>query len=101
MELLFAVLGGIICGAVAHVVLPWRSTRGQLLGPAVGGMSAAVLWELLTWLGWPYDGTWIWVVALLGSGAVALAVAWLLGRRRTAHDDAYYEAAKNRGSRTV
>lgn len=101
MELLFAVLGGVICGAVVHVVLPWRSTRGQLLGPAVGGIAAAVLWEVLTWAGWRYDGTWIWVVALLGSAVVALAVAWLLGRRRTADDEASYQAAKNGGGRTA
>lgn len=101
MELLFAVLGGIICGAVAHVVLPWRSTRGQLLGPTVGGVTAAVLWEALTWAGWRYDGTWIWVVALVGAGVVALLAEWLLGRRRTAADQTYYDAVKARGGRTA
>ena len=101
MELLFAVLGGVICGAVAHLVLPWHSTRGQLLGPVVGGITAAVLWEVLTWAGWQYDATWIWVVTLVGSGVVALGAEWLLGRRRTAADVAYYEAAKARGASTV
>ncbi|MCJ1713181.1 hypothetical protein ACLBWP_12750 [Microbacterium sp. M1A1_1b] len=99
MELLFAVLGGIICGAVAHVVLPWRSTRGQLLAPAVGGVTAAVLWEALTWAGWRYDGTWIWVVALVGAFAVPLAVEWLLGRRRTAQDEDWFETVRSRGGR--
>ncbi|WP_144764453.1 hypothetical protein [Curtobacterium sp. 9128] len=94
MELLFAVLGGLLCGAVAHVVLPWRTTRGQLLGPAVGGITAAVLWEALTWAGWQYDATWIWVVALLGAGVVALVTEWFLGRRRTQADTAYYERVK-------
>jgi uncharacterized membrane protein YeaQ/YmgE (transglycosylase-associated protein family) len=101
MELLFAVLGGIICGAIAHVVVPWRSTRGELLGATVGGISAAVLWEALTWAGWQYDATWIWVVTLVGSGVVALAAEWLLGRRRVAHDEAYYASAKARGGRTA
>ncbi len=98
MELLFAVLGGIICGAIAHVILPWHSTRGQLLGPTVGGITAAVLWEALTWAGWQYDATWIWVVALVGAGVVALAVEWLLGRSRTAKDTAFYEQVKTRGA---
>ena len=98
MELLFAVLGGLIVGAVAHVVLPWRSTRGSLLGPAVGGTVAAVLWEALSWAGWKYDGTWIWVVALVGAGVLALVAEWVLGTRRTAADAAYYERVKAQGA---
>ncbi|PCN49421.1 hypothetical protein Csp2054_00185 [Curtobacterium sp. 'Ferrero'] len=98
MELLFAVLGGIILGAVAHVVLPWRGTRGVLLGPVVGGVAAAVLWEVLTWAGWRYDATWIWVVSLVGSGVVALVVEWVLGRRRERADASYYEQVKARGA---
>ncbi|UBQ03399.1 hypothetical protein [Curtobacterium sp. TXMA1] len=94
MELLFAVLGGLIAGAVAHVVVPWRSTRGALLGPAVGGIVAAVLWEALTWAGWPYDGGWIWVVALVGAGVVAVVTEWVLGRRRTAADEDFFERAR-------
>jgi uncharacterized membrane protein YeaQ/YmgE (transglycosylase-associated protein family) len=98
VELLFAVLGGLIVGAVAHVVLPWRSTRGSLLGPAVGGVVAAVLWEALSWAGWKYDGTWIWVVALVGAGVLALVAEWVLGKRRTAADTAYYERVKAQGA---
>ncbi|OII24336.1 hypothetical protein BIV03_09725 [Curtobacterium sp. MCBA15_016] len=98
MELLFAVLGGLILGAVAHVVLPWRSSRGSLLGPAVGGIVAAVLWEALTWAGWQYDATWIWVVALVGAGVVALVAEWVLGKRRAAADAAYYERVKASGA---
>jgi len=98
VELLFAVLGGLIVGAVAHVVLPWRSTRGSLLGPAVGGVVAAVLWEALSWAGWKYDGTWIWVVALVGAGVLALVAEWVLGTRRTAADAAYYERVKAQGA---
>ncbi|MFJ6171211.1 hypothetical protein [Curtobacterium sp. NPDC092190] len=94
MELLFAVLGGLIAGAVAHVVVPWRSTRGALLGPVVGGVVAAVVWEALTWAGWPYDGGWIWVVALVGAGVVAVVTEWVLGRRRTAADEHAFERAR-------
>ncbi|QCR42860.1 hypothetical protein C1N91_04165 [Curtobacterium sp. SGAir0471] len=94
MELLFAVLGGLIAGAVAHVVVPWRSTRGALLGPAVGGIVAAVVWEALTWAGWPYDGGWIWVLALVGAGVVAVVTEWVLGRRRTDADEAFFERAR-------
>ncbi|NII40525.1 putative membrane protein YeaQ/YmgE (transglycosylase-associated protein family) [Curtobacterium flaccumfaciens] len=98
MELLFAVLGGILLGAVAHVVVPWRTTRGVLIGPVVGGIVAAVLWEALTWAGWSYGGTWIWVVALVGAGVVALVVEVVLGRRRTAADEAHYEQLVKQGA---
>ena len=98
MELLFAVLGGILLGAVAHVVVPLRTTRGALVGPAAGGIVAAVLWEVLTWAGWRYDGTWIWVVALLGAAAVALVVEVLLGRRRTAADEAQNQRLVKQGA---
>lgn len=98
MELLFAVLGGLIIGGIAHVVLPMRASRGVLIGPAVGGIAAAVLWEALTWAGWQYDATWIWVVALVGAGVVALVVEWLLGTRRDKSDVEYYERLKARGA---
>ena len=98
MELLFAVLGGIIIGAVAHVILPWRSNRGVLVRPAAGGIAAAVLWEALTWAGWRYDGTWIWVVALVGSGAITLVAEWFLGTQRDKRDAEYYELLKTRGA---
>ena len=98
MELLFAVLGGLLVGAVAHVVVPRRSTRGALLGPAVGGIVAAVLWEALTWAGWKYDGTWIWVVALAGAGIVTVVLEWVLGRRRTTADTDYYDRIAARGA---
>lgn len=97
MELLFAVLGGVLLGAVVHVVVPWRGGRGTLLTAAVGGIAAAVLWEALTWAGWSYGATWIWVVALLGAGLVAAVVAWVLGRRRDAADTAHYERVVQEG----
>jgi uncharacterized membrane protein YeaQ/YmgE (transglycosylase-associated protein family) len=97
VELIFAVLGGILVGAVAHVVLPWRAFRGVLLAPAIGGIVAAVLWEALTWAGWPYGGTWIWVVTLVGAGVVALLVEWVTGPRRVRSDDEFYARSAAQG----
>jgi uncharacterized membrane protein YeaQ/YmgE (transglycosylase-associated protein family) len=87
MELLFVVLGGAILGVIAHVALPARDTRGALLAPAVGASSAAVLWEALTWLGWPADGGWIWVVSLVVPVIAAGVVCRVTARSRRAHDD--------------
>lgn len=98
MELLFAVLGGVLCGLIAHVIMPWRSFRGVLLGPTVGGIVAAVVWEALTWAGWSYGGTWIWVAALVGGGVVALLVEWIAGPSRKRSDAEYFDSMKTRGA---
>jgi uncharacterized membrane protein YeaQ/YmgE (transglycosylase-associated protein family) len=97
VELLFAVLGGMICGLIAHVIMPWRSTRGILVGPAVGGIVAAIAWEACTWAGWKYADTWIWVVALVGAGIVALAVEWALGPRRDHADVRFFSTVRASG----
>lgn len=85
MELLFATLGGTFFGAVFRYVIPGRSTYGSILLPAVGAVTAAIVWAGLTWLGWAFGGGWIWVVTLVASALVTLALAiWLPSRRRTA-----------------
>ncbi|MGR0318228.1 hypothetical protein [Agromyces sp. ZXT2-3] len=86
MELLFITLGGAILGLAAHYAAPRREFRGVVLVPAVGAAVAAVVWVALTWLGMAWDGGWIWVIALVASGAAAAAVAWLIGRRREEDD---------------
>jgi len=92
VELLFAVLGGIVIGAVAHLIAPRRSLRGALLGPALGGIVAAVLWEVLTWSGWRPGDTWIWVVSLVAAGVVPLVAERVVGRRREHADDEYFSS---------
>lgn len=86
MELLFVTLGGVILGLIARYSLPHRSTHGSVLVPAVGAAVAAVMWVALTWLGWTWDGGWIWWVSLGASVVVAVIVDLWLGRRRTEHD---------------
>lgn len=86
MEMLFATLGGLFIGSLIRYVIPGRSTYGAALLPAVGAIVAAVVWAALTWLGWKFDGGWIWVVTLVASGLVTLALAILLPRRRRAAD---------------
>ncbi|WIB66691.1 hypothetical protein DEI93_12040 [Curtobacterium sp. MCBD17_035] len=98
MELLFAVLGGILTGLFAQIVVPWHVTRGVFLAPAVGGAVAAVLWEALTWAGWSYGQPWIWVVTLVVAGVVALATAWSVGRRRERADAAFFERLRTVGT---
>jgi len=87
MELLFVVLGGAILGLAARYALPGRQTHGALLVPAVGAALAAVLWVALTWLGWPWDGGWIWAVTLVATGVVVWVGDLALGLVRLRADE--------------
>ena len=86
MELLFVALGGVILGIAARYSVPKRDTHGALLVPALGAIVASVVWAALTWVGWKFDGGWIWVVSLVASGVIATVAGVFLGRQRTASD---------------
>lgn len=79
-------LGGAAIGLGLRYLLPGRDTQGALLLPAIGAIGAAVVWAAMTWLGWTFDGGWIWVLSLAASAVVAVAVDLLLARSRTAGD---------------
>jgi hypothetical protein len=86
MELLFVTLIGAAIGVVLRYLSPGRHAYGALLAPAVGGAVAAAVWSGLTWLGWKFDGGWIWVVSLAAGGLAALAVELILPRVRHQSD---------------
>ena len=86
MELLFAALAGAVLGLIARYTLPGRSTQGPLLVPTIGTAVAALIWVGLTWLGWAYDGGWIWVVSLTVAALVAAGSQLTLARARNNRD---------------
>jgi peptidoglycan/LPS O-acetylase OafA/YrhL len=90
MEMLFAVVGGLLISLALHWALPHRQTRGAALTAGIGTAVTAVVWSGLTWLGWPFDGGWIWVVSLAAGPLVALGVALILPKRRLASDEQYF-----------
>lgn len=90
MEILFVVLIGAAMGGIARYSIPGRERSGVMLLPAVGAASASALWVALTWAGLAWDGGLIWWLSLLGSAVLSVAAALLLGRRRTAHDEARF-----------
>ena len=98
MELLFVVLGGAILGLAARYSLPRRHTYGSALVPAVGAGVAAVVWVALTWLGWAWDGGWIWVVSLAASALASAAAAYLIGPGRQKADAALFERLSRPGA---
>ena len=82
MELLFVTLIGAAIGIILRYLVPGRHAYGALLAPAVGGAVAAIVWSGLTWLGWKFDGGWIWVVSLAAATLAALALELILPRVR-------------------
>ncbi|MCU1406943.1 MAG: hypothetical protein JWQ43_3246 [Glaciihabitans sp.] len=88
MELLFVTIIGLAIGFAVGYVAPGRETYGSLLTPAVSAAVTAVVWVGLVWLGWTFDGGWIWLVSLVAGGAAAVIVVLTLPRRRRASDAA-------------
>jgi hypothetical protein len=87
MELLFATVIAIAIGLGVSYFTPGRDTYGFLLVPAVSGAVTAAVWVALVWLGWTFDGGWIWVASLVLGGLAALALSLFLPRRRRAEDE--------------
>jgi hypothetical protein len=92
MELLFAVMGGILLAGGIRYLFPHRHSYGVLLLPALGGVVSAVAWAALTWLGWKFDGGWIWVASLALAAVAAVLVAVLVSRRRVVADEALLQS---------
>ena len=92
------VLGGAILGLAARYALPRRQTYGCALVPAIGAGVAAVVWVGLTWLGWAWDGGWIWVVSLVAAGLASAASVLVIGPRREHGDAELFERLARPGA---
>lgn len=86
MELVYVTVIGAGIGLVLRYLLPNRGSYGILLLPAISGAVTAAIWVGLLWLGWTFDGGWIWVVSLTAAGVAAIVVALVLPRARRNHD---------------
>ncbi|MCW4458103.1 hypothetical protein [Microbacterium sp. MPKO10] len=92
MELLFVMLFGVAAGLAARYALPWRTQHGSMLVPAIGTIASAVVWLGLTWLGWAWDGGWIWVVSIAASVVISVGLDLLIGAVRNSRDAAMLTA---------
>jgi len=86
VEIVFVTVIGAGIGGVIRYLIPGRRSYGLALLPAVGAAATAAAWAILVWLGWPFDGGWIWTVSILAGLAADLAVALILPRVRDAAD---------------
>jgi uncharacterized membrane protein YeaQ/YmgE (transglycosylase-associated protein family) len=88
VELLFVILLAAGLGFLAHYTIPGREARGALLLGSLAAVVATVVWEALLWLGFTFDGGWIWLISLVAGGLAGLIAAIVLPRRRREDDRA-------------
>ncbi|WP_167138953.1 hypothetical protein [Diaminobutyricimonas sp. TR449] len=86
MELLFVAVISAALGLGIRYLIPGRNTYGVVLLPAVATAVGMVVWVALLWLGFTFDGGWIWVISIAAAVLAAGAVALLLPRARHADD---------------
>lgn len=98
MELLFVALFGAIIGLGARYFLPGRSTQGSVLVPAIGTVTASLVWVALTWLGWNWAGGWIWWVSLGTACAASVVLNLFISRRRIHADQRMLQRLAKTGS---
>jgi hypothetical protein len=87
MELLFVTLIAFCIGLGARYALPGRDRYGVALIPSISAIATAIVWVGLTWLGWKFDGGWIWVVSLGVAVVISLILALTLPRTRKHRDE--------------
>lgn len=86
MEIIYVTVIGMGIATVLRYLLPRRDSYGILLLPGIGAAVTIAVWVALLWLGFTFDGGWIWVFSLVAGGLAALAVALIVSSRRTAAD---------------
>jgi len=86
MQILIAFIVGAVVGIGIHFQLHQRLTRGVVLAPMIGAVSAGAAWSILTWLGVGIDTPWPWLAALIVPIAVTYPAIILISRARAAHD---------------
>ena len=91
MELLFVVIGAAALGAIPRYLLPHRDTYGSALLPAVSAAVASIVWAVLTWLDWAFDGGWIWWVSIGAGVLAAVIVPLVIAPRRRRHDHELFQ----------
>jgi len=91
MEILFAIVIGAGIGLIIRAIVPRRHTAGILLVPLVGAIVTAAVWTPLVWLGFTFDGTWIWVFSLVAGGAASLITALVAPAARARVDHRMFD----------
>lgn len=86
MQILIAFIVGAVVGLGIHFQLHQRLTRGVVLAPMIGAVSAGAAWSILTWAGVGIDTPWPWLAALIVPIVVTYPAIVLVSRARVARD---------------
>lgn len=86
MEIIFVTVIGAALGGIIRYLVPGREAHGLAIMPGMGAAATALVWAILVWLGFTFDGGWIWTISLSVGVAASLATALVLPRVRAAHD---------------
>jgi hypothetical protein len=87
MELVYVTVIGAAIGLLARYVLPGRRTYGILLLPAAAAAVTATVWVGLVWLGFTFDGGWIWALSLAAAVVTSVVIPLALPRYRDDYDE--------------
>lgn len=87
MEFLFIVFYTAVLGLVAPYVKITSDRYGSLVPPVIGLATGAVIWIVLTWLGFSYVEGWIWTIVMLSMPLAMFFASKALAKKREAHDN--------------
>ena len=87
MQILLALLFGAVVGAVVHLTLSGRETRGVALTPIAGAVIGGAVWLALTWAHLTIDNPWLWIASFAAPFILYPVIAALTASRRH-HDRA-------------
>lgn len=88
MQIILAIIVGAALGTAVHFQIGHHTTRGVVIAPIVGALSAGLVWTLLTWAGVGIDSVWLWLSMFVAPLVVTYPVVILLSRVRVARDAA-------------
>lgn len=87
MEFLFIVFYTAVLGVVAPYVKITSDRYGSLVPPVIGLATGAVIWVVLTWLGFSYVEGWIWTIVMLSMPLAMFFASKALAKKREAQDN--------------
>lgn len=99
MEIIFAAVIAAGIGTLIRYLVPGRETHGLLLLTAVAASVTLIVWVGLLWLGFTFDGGWIWVISIAAGTIAPLALSLVLPGRRAAADEELFERLASPSSR--